>query len=161
MHAFFLALIMAGCYLLFPACKAASFNFLYIEASEGNSSGGHAAVQFGNEIYHFQHLDSGLIRLFRREAEDFHFLYRYLQNRPIHLSRIDVTDETFELLKHYFKGDYLTQESLFRLLDDLHKDRIFLQFLLHKSTAGHDRKIAGAQTALRLKGVGSLVSQRI
>jgi len=31
------------------AVSSASFDYLYVEASEGNSSGGHAAIQFSDE----------------------------------------------------------------------------------------------------------------
>jgi hypothetical protein len=128
------------------AASAASFNFLYIEASEGNSSGGHAAIQFDDDIYHYQHIDSGLIRLFRQPKDEFHFLYRYLQNRPMHVARIEVGDDTFNRLRDRFKSQFLVQERQFKLLDDLHKERIFIRHLLH---AGSDET-----SVLRLKGVG-------
>lgn len=145
---------MAALVFLSSTAGAASFNYLYIEASEGNSSGGHAAIQFDDDIYHYQHLDSGLIRLFRQEKNEFHFLYRYLQNRPMHLSRIEVTEETIALLNDQFKWQFLTQERQFKLLDDLHKDRIFIRYLLQLSTAGHSIVDASAVSDLRLKGVG-------
>ncbi|MGR9036048.1 MAG: hypothetical protein ACU83O_05605 [Gammaproteobacteria bacterium] len=150
-----MTLVITAWFFSSPAgCEAASFDYLYIEAGEGNSSGGHAAIQFGNDIFHFQHLDAGLIRLFKREKEDFHFGYRYLQNRPIHLSRIDVTEETFEVLKEYFNLKFLNQERLFKLLDDLHKDRSLIRYLLNKSPAGNVASDTDASLELRLKGVG-------
>jgi len=153
-HAIGVYTLMAA--LVFSPCavSAASFNYLYIEASEGNSSGGHAAIQFGDDIYHYQHVDSGLIRLFRQEKTGFHFTYRYLQNRPMHLSRIEVGEDTFDLLKDQFKWQFLTQERQFKLLDDLHKERLFIRHLLHKATAGQAVVDADAATVLRLKGVG-------
>ncbi|MCK9396675.1 MAG: hypothetical protein M0Q44_13930 [Methylobacter sp.] len=146
--------VLAALAILPFAAAAASFNYLYIEAGEGNSSGGHTAIQFGDEIYHYQHVDSGLIRLFRLEKNEFHFIYRYLQNRPMHVSRIEVTDDTFGLLKDQFKWQFLTQERQFKLLDDLHKERIFIRHLLQKSTAGQAIIDADAASVLRLKGVG-------
>jgi hypothetical protein len=146
--------VMAALVLLSSAASSASFDYLYIEASEGNSSGGHAAIQFDDEIYHYQHVDSGLIRLFRQEKDGFHFLYRYLQNRPIHESRIEVSEDTFDLLKDQFKEQFLTQERQFKLLDDLHKERIFIRHLLQESTAGHAIVDSDSASVLRLKGVG-------
>ncbi|MGZ8145016.1 MAG: hypothetical protein ACXWTG_12720, partial [Methylosarcina sp.] len=140
--------------ILPPATDAASFNYLYIEASEGNSSGGHAAIQFDEDIYHFQHVDSGLIRLFKQEKDAFHFLYRYLLNRPMHLSRVDVSEETLDLLKDQFKWRFLTQERQFKLLDDLNKDRIFLRYLMQKLTPDRPVNESEAASRLRLKGVG-------
>ncbi|MGZ8183732.1 MAG: hypothetical protein ACXWT1_17400 [Methylobacter sp.] len=146
--------LMAALVMLPSAAAAAGFNYLYIEASEGNSSGGHTAIQFGDEIYHYQHVDSGLIRLFRQEKAGFHFTYRYLQNRPMHLSRIEVSEDTFDLLKDQFKWQFLAQERQFKLLGDLHKERLFIRHLLQKATAGHAVVDADAASALRLKGVG-------
>lgn len=130
LHAIGVCAVMAALVFLPCVAAASSFNYLYIEASEGNSSGGHTAIQFGDEIYHYQHVESGLIRLFRQEKAGFHFTYRYLQNRPMHLSRVEVSEDTFDLLKDQFKWQFLTQERQFKLLDELHKDRLFIRHLL-------------------------------
>jgi len=81
--AVFIALLISS-----AAVSSASFDYLYVEASEGNASGGHSAIQFGDEVFHYQHHDSGLIRLLRQDKQAFHFLYRFLQNRRIHLNHI-------------------------------------------------------------------------
>ena len=136
---------------IFPgAALAASFEYLYLEASEGNSSGGHSAIQFGDEIYHYQHHDSGLIRLLRQDKSDFHFLYRFLQNRRIHLSRIEVSEETFNRLSEYFKWQFLAQEQQFKQLNDLYKERLLLRRLLYKQPDTD----TDFSAALRLNGVG-------
>jgi len=154
LHALSVPAVMAALVLLSPTPSAATFNYLYIEASEGNSSGGHTAIQFADDIYHYQHVDSGLIRLFRQEKDDFHFLYRYLQNRPLHQSRIEVSEDTLDLLKDQFKWQFLTQERQFKRLDDLHRDRLFIRHLLHRLTADPAWLDADAASVLRLKGVG-------
>ena len=135
---------------IFPgATLAASFEYLYLEASEGNSSGGHSAIQFGDEIYHYQHHDSGLIRLLRQDKQEFHFLYRFLQNRRIHLSHIEASEETFKRLGEYFKWQFLAQDQQFKQLDDLHKERLLLRSLLYKPDTDTD-----FSAVLRLNGVG-------
>ncbi|MEC4747285.1 hypothetical protein [Methylomicrobium sp. Wu6] len=146
--------VMAALVMLSSPAGAATFNYLYIEASEGNSSGGHTAIQFDDDIYHYQHVDSGLIRLFRQEKNDFHFLYRYLQNRPIHLSRIEVSEDTFDLLKDQFTWQFLTQERQFKWLNDLNRERIFIRRLLQKANDGQSITDGDAASVLRLKGVG-------
>jgi hypothetical protein len=148
------AAVIAALVFTASAASAASFDYLYIEASEGNSSGGHVAIQFDDEVYHYQHVDSGLIRLFRLDKDKFHFLYRYLQNRPIHLSRIEVSEETLGLLKDRFKWQFLTQEKHFKLLDDLRQDRIFVGHLQQMPHLGGAAADADEASALRLKGVG-------
>ena len=139
---------------------AASFEYLYIEASEGNSSGGHSAIEFNDEVYHFQHHDSGLIRLLRQDKQEFHFQYRFLQNRRTHSSHIDVSDETFTRLRDYFKLQFLAQSQQFNLVNQLDKDRFLLQHLLYK--ARHDETFSGSNssTELPLKGVGLFYNEQ-
>ncbi|MDD5322428.1 MAG: hypothetical protein PHD43_17815 [Methylococcales bacterium] len=133
---------------------SASFEYLYIEANEGNSSGGHSAIQFGDEVYHYQHHDSGLIRLLRQDKQEFHFLYRFLQNRRIHLSHIEVSGDTFNMLREHFKVQFLAQDQQLKQLDDLRRDRVLIQRLLHKPGFDGSFPDAGSSTALQLKGVG-------
>ncbi len=134
--------------------SAASFEYLYVEANEGNSSGGHSALQFGDEIYHYQHHDSGLIRLLRQDKPEFYFLYRFLQNRRIHLSHIEVSDETFNMLKEHFKLQFLAQDQQFKQLNDLRKDRVLLRRLLYKLSADDAFLDADFSAVLRVNGAG-------
>lgn len=140
---------------LFPdTALAASFEYLYVEASEGNSSGGHSALQFGDEIYHYQHHDSGLIRLLREDKQEFHFQYRFLQNRRIHLSHIEVSEDTFNRLKEYFKLQFMAQDQQFNQLNALHKDRVLLRRLNYKPSGDDVFPDADFSSVLRLKGTG-------
>ena len=140
---------------------AASFEYLYLEANEGNSSGGHSALQLGDEIYHYQHHDSGLIRLLRQDKQEFHFLYRFLQNRPLHLSHIEVSEQTFTLLSEHFKLQFLAQDQQFKQLNDLHKNRALLGRLIHKQSANNDTFLdADFSSALRLKGAGLFYAEQ-
>ena len=140
--------------------SAASFEYLYVEANEGNSSGGHSAIQFGDEIYHYQHHDSGLIRLLRQDKPEFYFLYRFLQNRRIHLSHIEVSDETFNLLKEHFKLQFLAQDQQFKQLNDLHKDRVLLRRLLYKLSADDAFLDADFSAVLQLNGAGLFYAEQ-
>ena len=133
---------------------AASFEYLYVEANEGNSSGGHSAIQFGDETYHYQHHDSGLIRLLRQDKPEFHFQYRFLQNRRIHLSHIGVSDDTFNRLRDYFMLQFLAQDHQFNQLNDLNKDRLLLRRLLYKLSADDAFLDADFSAVLRLNGAG-------
>ncbi|MDD5265682.1 MAG: hypothetical protein PHO08_00960 [Methylococcales bacterium] len=151
---FFVKAALIGLFLYSALSSAASFGYLYIESSEGNSSGGHSAIQFGDEIYHYQHHDSGLIRLLRQDKQEFHFLYRFLQNRRIHLSQIDVTEETFTGLKEYFKLQFLAQDQQLKQLNSLHKDRLLLRHLLYQQNPDDDFLDAGFSAVLQLNGVG-------
>ncbi len=151
---FFIHAALIALYLCSASAPAASFEYLYIEASEGNSSGGHSAIQFGDEIYHFQHHDSGLIRLLRQDKQEFHFLYRFLQNRRIHLSKIEVSEDTFNRLNEHFKLQFLAQDQQFKQLNDLHKDRVLLRRLLNQQSSGNAILDAEFYSVLRLNGAG-------
>jgi hypothetical protein len=148
-HAAFIALFLCS-----ASASAVSFEYLYIEASEGNSSGGHSAIQFGDEVYHYQHHDSGLIRLLRQDKQEFHFLYRFLQNRRIHLSHVEVSEETFNRLRVHFKLQFLAQDQQFKQLNDLHKDRVLLRRLLYKKGSDDAFWDADFPSVLRLNGAG-------
>ncbi len=124
---------------------ATSFNYLYLEANEGTASGGHSALQLADQIYHYQHVDSGYIRLIKQDTTSFHHSYRFLQNRPLHSSRIEVSDDTLNLLKDHFSQLYANQELLFKSLANVQKDRLFLQRLLHEQPS---------DTVLQMKGLG-------
>ncbi len=91
-------------------------NYLYVDASEGNSSGGHVALQFDDAVYHFQHVDPGLIQLFRENAGDFEYRYRYLENRNLEVSRIGVSEGTFRTLRDHFEQRYQIQKRQLELL---------------------------------------------
>lgn len=122
-----------------------------MEASEGNSSGGHSAIQLGDEMFHYQHHDSGFVRLLRENKRDFHFQYRFLQNRRIHLSQIEVFDETFHRLRDYFKLQFLAQDQQFKQLHRLHKDRALLHILLNRQAVVVDTDSA---SILQLNAAG-------
>lgn len=148
-----------------PAFAINSINYIYVESSEGNSSGGHAALQFNNNIFHYQYSDPGIIRLEKQSAEHFEFDYRFAANRSLHSSQIGVTEETYTLLRDYFSFQYQTQQQQFSLLDDLEKDRILLESFLpiKSSLENHSLQIEGAGLFYRETNFSSnqLVKQSI
>ena len=76
------------------AAAGPAIDFLYIEANEGGSSGGHAALRLADATFHFQRDPTGLLRLVRERSGTFERQYRMHQNRTIHVSRIPVSDAT-------------------------------------------------------------------
>jgi len=64
-----------------------SLGFIYIDANVGGSSGGHAALGIGPEVYHFEN-DQGYTRLVREAWDRFRFVYNDLENRNLH--RVEV-----------------------------------------------------------------------
>ncbi|WP_367155535.1 hypothetical protein [Methylomonas sp. HYX-M1] len=89
--------------------RAATFDFLYIEANEGSASGGHAALRFGDRVYHFQHEDSGWLQLYRDSFSAFRFQYADRENRPIHGHSIQVDADFLGFLQDHFDRLLLSQ----------------------------------------------------
>jgi hypothetical protein len=99
-----------------------SIDYLYIEANEGGSSGGHVALRFADETFHFQQERGALIRLQRDDAVVFDVRYALLGNRPIHEQRLAVSADTYERLHDGFTRRLLVQAAQYEHLDALQAD---------------------------------------
>jgi hypothetical protein len=133
-----------------------SLEYLYIDSSEGTSSGGHAAIRFGDEIFHFQHFEPGVLRSVKDNPHYFRYLYGFLENRTIHASRIDVSDETWRMLRDYFNHRYLIQKQQFDILQSLRDDQTLIRLLLRRMGGGERLSAAVVDDAdsIRLPAVG-------
>ncbi|MGH8556748.1 MAG: hypothetical protein ACRESZ_04665 [Methylococcales bacterium] len=96
-------------------------DYLYIEAGAGNSSGGHAAIRFAEDVFHYQYFD-GLLKAVRQNKRNFEYQYRLLGNRSIHVSRIAVREATYRNLLGYFRHKYRVQKRQFEGFDLIRKD---------------------------------------
>jgi hypothetical protein len=110
------------------ASQDQSFDYLYIESNEGGSSGGHTAIRFGNDVYHFQN-EAGLLVLRRERADDFLYAYALLRNRTIHATRVGVSSESLSRLVDRFRTRHRAQEAQIRVEDALTRDRLLLESL--------------------------------
>ena len=120
------ATVLAGA----PGVRAATpcFDYVYVDASEGGASGGHTAIRFDDEVYHFQH-DAGLGRL-RREPWS-HFLFRYglRDNRTIRLSHVTSPAGPCAWLRDRFAERHLIQDRQLEHLAALRRDATMLSAL--------------------------------
>jgi hypothetical protein len=105
-------------------------DYLYINASEGSASGGHVALRFGDQVFHFEHRPPGILVLARGEFERFRHLYGDLENRTIQASRIAVSDETYDLLLAQFSRHHFAQRQRLEALTAARGDRELLEALL-------------------------------
>lgn len=104
---------------------ASYVDYLYLEANEGASSGGHVALRVGATTYHYQYR-AGLIELSRQGSELFDLLYRRLGNRTIHVERIEVDAESRALIEDGFRLRYLAERRQRAYLRSLEEDRRLL-----------------------------------
>jgi len=147
-----LFLLCCGFVGLSSASTPYSFDYLYIDAGEGDSSGGHAAIRFADETYHFQYYDNGLLRAVRDNSTDFEYKYRFLANRSIQVRRVPVNKETYHLLRDHFNSGYQAQTQLFQNMDASDNDIKLIQQLLNLPT--DDNKSLIPQLSLNIKGAG-------
>jgi hypothetical protein len=132
--------------LIATSAFGSTFDYLYIEANEGDSSGGHVAIRFAEQVYHFQH-DDGLVRLRRDSWDRFEYRYRTLGNRSISISQIETSPETYEILHSAFQRRYIVEGREMALLGALRNETRLLEDL------SASRQGAPA-AALRVPGAG-------
>ena len=122
-----------ACVLLLVATQAAAqdatFDYLHVEANEGSSSGGHVAIRFGDETYHFLHHPGGLLRLHRDDSAAFVHQYTRLENRALHVRTVAVDADVRERLRRRFADRFLLEEAQHARLAALERDRDVLAAL--------------------------------
>src|SRR5499427_5764651 len=102
-------------------------DYLYIEANEGGSSGGHVALGLGDEVFHFEHRSPGILVLGVDDLEHFRYRYGVRENRTIHVSRIPVSEETYGLIVDRFRHRHFLQARHLDVMDGLERDRVTLE----------------------------------
>ncbi|PPD32044.1 MAG: hypothetical protein CTY19_11815 [Methylomonas sp.] len=141
--------------LYFGSASAKTFQYLYLEANEGTASGGHVAVQFDDEVFHYQYAN-GLTRLTKDSRDSFEFDYRFLQNRGLHVADIAVSDAQFAVLQDSFKSQYWNQQRQFKQLQSFKND----QWLLARFLSINPTEPAGVfENSLSLSGAGLFYSE--
>jgi hypothetical protein len=136
-----------------------SFDYLYIVANEGGSSGGHTAIRFGRDVYHFQNED-GLLVLQRDRADDFLHAYTLLGNRDVYSTRVAVSEETRRRLLDHFRRRHRAQEAQIDVDQALQSDRQWLERLLETSgsNASNEASVSGDRIPISVPGLGYFAS---
>ena len=117
--------------LTVPAWASDRFiDYLYVDANEGGSSGGHAGLRVGDDVFHFEYRRPGILVLRRETFDEFRREYTGLENRTIEASRIPVSEETFRLVRERFRRRHLVQRWQLEVFDTLRVDRRILEEML-------------------------------
>lgn len=114
--------------------KNSSFEFIYIDANTGQSSGGHTAVKFQDLIYHFQLYPDGIFHIVREPWFDFRFSYNIIENRSMELIQIYPKITSHEFWENGFRKLYLIQNKHLQNLQLYHEDLQFIQYFLGKNS---------------------------
>ncbi len=138
------------------SADAKVLQFIYIEASEGNSSGGHVALQLGDDVYHYQY-QNALIRLFKHNADAFRANYQLLQNRSLHIADIEVSDTAYDDISNHFKERFFVQRQKLKQLQALQHDQALLRALLQWKK-GKPVNSSASETLPKLPGAGLFYS---
>ncbi len=135
-----------------PAAPASVFEYLYVEANAGSSAGGHFALRLDDWVYDFQNAELGTLRLRRTPYGVFRYLYTVLENRTMHIARVDLPTETREAIFDRFNRRYLIQNQHFSVLDSLRGDRALIRLLLARSERATPSEGDGSGIAIRGAG---------
>ncbi len=107
------------------------FQFIYIDANVGGSSGGHSALRINNTIYHFQYFPDGLFKLVRERWPHFRYIYNDLENRTLYLAHLQVKAHDILTIREHLDRHYLIQEAHMARLAKLTADTRLLDDLSH------------------------------
>jgi len=87
------------------------FEYIYVNANSGQSSGGHSAIKFGNWVYHFQYYPDKIFHLVRDPWFDFRYTYNVMENRSLHLTKVQPSKDVVKKLERGFNTYYIVQEK--------------------------------------------------
>ena len=105
------------------------FQFIYIDANVGGSSGGHSALRINNTVYHFQYFPDGLFKLVRERWPYFRYIYNDLENRTLYVAHIHIENGDLQMLQEHLDRYYLIQEAHMSRLGELSADTQLLNDL--------------------------------
>ena len=105
------------------------FQFIYIDANVGGSSGGHGALRINNTVYHFQYFPDGLFKLVRERWPYFRYIYNDLENRTLYVAHIHIKRHDLQTLQEHLDRYYLIQKAHMARLGELSADTQLLNDL--------------------------------
>ncbi len=108
------------------AAQEKVFEYLYIDANEDRSSGGHTAVRIDNDVFHFL-FKNDYLTMARATWAEFQLSYRGYQNRNIYSTRLDIADATHDRLRASFLQRFLAQTRQLKIIQDARRDVALLQ----------------------------------
>ena len=89
-----------------------ALDFVHIEANVGGASGGHTALRLDDRVWHYQLCDDELLTLKREDWQLFRFKYNVLQNRPLHVARVPVENDSLARVRDHLNGVHQAQHRV-------------------------------------------------
>jgi hypothetical protein len=129
--------VLGGCLaiILAPASAGAEplprfVDYLYVDANEGGSAGGHTALRLGDQVFHYEYRPPGILIARRDTFDHFRFAYGTLENRTIEISRIPVAADDYDRVLEYFSRGHLIRGQQMEVLEQARSDRRILEQLI-------------------------------
>ncbi len=129
-----LALLLA---CLPATVPAAELGFVYVEPNVGGASGGHFALRLGDRVYAHHASDDGLLVLERQSWERFRFHYATLENRPVHVAYVELSESDLATVRDGFASAWLRERRLDAELERLRDDAALLEAWLGRRPGWH------------------------
>lgn len=133
------------------------FQFIYIDANVGGSSGGHSALRINNTVYHFQYFPDGLFKLVRERWPYFRYIYNDLENRTLYVAHIHIENRDLQTLQEYLDRYYLIQNAHMSRLGELSADTQ----LLNDLSRGHFRMSVNGAGLFSFDGPSDEISTQL
>jgi hypothetical protein len=134
-----------------PAASASTVEYLYVEANEGSSAGGHVALRVDDHVFDFQNAELGTLRRRRTDWDQFRYIYSVRENRTIHVARLSLLPKDRDAVRERFNRGYLIQNKHFSVWETLRSDRDLIERLLASKEGASD---GHARWAPRVRGAG-------
>jgi hypothetical protein len=157
-----LALLVVGVVAAPGWASDRAIDYLYVEANEGGSSGGHVGVRVGDDVFHFEHQRPGILVLRREPFAEFRHRYTGFENRAIEVRRIPVSEDAYRRVLERLGRRHLVQRRHLETLGALRENRAILEEMLRGrlhldgagffgdvNQAGESRPMEPALVALR------------
>ncbi len=100
---------------------------MYINANEGQSSGGHSGLRIGSNFYHFQYYNDNIFHLVREKWTEFLYIYNSSDNRKVQSIELSLTKDAIEKISSFWNEFYLIQKKQLDIKDFLLQDIVILE----------------------------------
>ncbi|TGK04814.1 hypothetical protein EHO59_08125 [Leptospira semungkisensis] len=119
-----------------------SFDFIYVDANTGQSSGGHSAVRMEDTVFHFQFYPDGIFRIVKESYDRFSYSYNIYSNRTSKIAKIQMSEAELEKIRDGFEKVSVIQFKHLKNLESIRRDLSFL------------KEISEPNKSIRIKSLG-------
>jgi hypothetical protein len=109
--------------------ETSEISYVYINANEGQSSGGHSGLKIGSYFYHFQYYNDKIFHLVREKWTEFLYVYNSSDNRRVQKIDLSLPQGASNQISSFWNEFYLIQKKQLEIKDFLQRDMEILEAL--------------------------------